>query len=189
MKDPAPNPRALRLRPLCADGAQLQGSVPLSAMTRLADGFSAAADGSARWQLACSTQLVAGGDAELWVHLRAQAVVPLQCQRCLGPMAQPLTVDRAIRFVHDEDLAARLDEELEDDVLCLPAALDLQALLEDELILELPIVPRHEQACPQPLWNSAGATHAPGADAEAVAEPEPHPFAALAALKRRPGPP
>lgn len=189
MKEQSPNPRALRLRPLCADGARLHGSVPLSALTRLAEAFTAAADGSAPWQLACSTKAVAGGEVELWVHLLAEAVVPLQCQRCLGPMAQRLSVDRAIRFVHDEDLAARLDEELEDDVLSLPAALDLQALLEDELILELPIVPRHEQTCPQPLWAATDSPTDTGQPALDAAEPEPHPFAALAALKRDRGVP
>ncbi len=181
MKDHQPNPRALRLPPLCKDGAQLQGSVPLSALVRLSEGFSAAADGSARWELACSTKPVAGGEGEWWVRLVAQAVVPLLCQRCLSPMAHRLEVDRAIRFVHDEDLAARLDEETEDDVLAMPASLDLQALVEDELILALPIVPRHEGDCPQPLWVD----DAPPDPGLQDPEPEPHPFAALAALKGR----
>jgi uncharacterized protein len=186
MKDTLRNPRALRLEPLCKDGAVLQGSLPLSGLPRLAEGFSAASDGSAQWSLKCSNKPVAGGAAELWVHVLANAVVPLQCQRCLGPMAQPLNVDRAIRFVHGEDLAARLDEETEDDVLSLPAALDVQSLIEDELILAQPLVPRHEGACPQPLWAGAGPEQP--AEAEA-AEQEPHPFAALAALKRKGHPP
>jgi len=53
--------------------------------------------------------------------------------------------------------------------------------VEDELILELPLVPRHEGVCPEPLPF-------PGA-ADAAEEPaveRPNPFAALAAL-RKPG--
>jgi uncharacterized protein len=184
MRDSTPNPRALRLRPLCSRGAQLQGKVPLAALTRLGESFVAAADGSASWQLVCSSKAVAGGEAEWWVLLRAEAVVPLLCQRCLAPMAQALTVNRAIRFVEDEDLAARLDEELEDDVLCLPPALDVQALLEDELILGLPLVPKHETSCPQPLLPASRLSSERAGVLLQASPDEPHPFAALEALKR-----
>ena len=184
MQERQPNPRALRLEPLCKAGASLHGTWPLVGMQRLADSFAAVTDGSAHWALQGSTRPVAGGEAELWLQVRAQALVPLQCQRCLGPMAERLEVDRAIRFVRGEDLAARLDEETDDDVLALPAALDVHALVEDELILALPIVPRHEGPCPQPLLpETAGVDEtAPPQTTE-----EPHPFAALAALKRRGG--
>ena len=180
MRERQANPRALRLEPLCKEGGSLQGSWPLAALTRLAESFSAAADGSAHWTLTGATKQPAGSAQQLWVHLTAQAVVPLQCQRCLRPLAQQLQVDRSIRFVHGEDLAARLDEETEDDVMSLPAALDVQDLVEDELILALPIVPRHEGSCPQPL-----ASPTVQAIAEALpATKQPHPFAALAVLKR-----
>jgi uncharacterized protein len=174
------NPRALRLEPLCKEGGSLEGSWPLAALTRLGESFSAAADGSVRWALDASLRQPTVGAPQMWVQLTAQAVVPLQCQRCLGPLAQRVEVDRAIRFVHGEDLAARLDEETEDDVMSVPAALDLQDLVEDELILALPIVPRHEGPCPQPL-----APEAVQAIADTLpASEQPHPFAALAVLKR-----
>ncbi len=174
------NPRALRVEPLCNEGGSLQGSWPLAALTRLAESFSAAADGSVSWALKGSTKQPAGAALQLWVQLTAHAVVPLQCQRCLGPLAQRVEVDRLIRFVHGEDLAARLDEETEDDVMSVPAALDVQDLVEDELILALPIVPRHDGPCPQPLVPET----VQAAGEEMPAAKEPHPFAALAALKR-----
>jgi uncharacterized protein len=118
-----------------------------------------------------------GGEPELWLHLQVDTMVTLQCQRCLQPMRQPLAIDRKLRFVRDEAEAARLDEESEHDVLVLPAGLDLIELLEDELILALPLVPRHS-VCPSPLPMSAAD---PGAD---ETDDEPHPFAALAALRR-----
>ncbi len=185
MRDQQPNPRALRIEPLCKTSASLRGSWPLTSLQRLSEGYAAAADGSAHWTLQASTRAVAGAAAQLWVHLRATALVPLQCQRCLAPMAEQLRVDRAIRFVHGEDLAARLDEETDEDVLSLPAALDLQALVEDELILALPIVPRHEGPCPQPLLSEGASSLAP----PIPANEKPHPFAALAALKRLGGGP
>ena len=70
--------------------------------------------------------------------------------------------------------AAQLDEHSEDDVLALPQRLDLHELLEDELILALPIVPRHG-VCPQALPLAA----------VPEAEAAPNPFAALAALRGR----
>jgi uncharacterized protein len=181
MKETHTNARALRIERICKEGASLHGSWPLAALQRLSEGLAGPADGSVTWRLQGSTRTVAGGAAQLWVQLGAQAVVPMQCQRCLAPMLQRLEVDQAIRFVHGEEKAAQLDEETEDDVLCLPAALDLQALVEDELILALPIVPRHEGPCPQPLLpDSTPLTPVPEEHLEAH---EPHPFAALAALK------
>jgi uncharacterized protein len=58
-------------------------------------------------------------------------------------------------------------------------SLDLVSLVEDELLLALPLVPRHE-VCPQPLPMSHGD--------DVQEEPAPNPFAALAVLKRG-GPP
>jgi uncharacterized protein len=77
-------------------------------------------------------------------------------------------------FVDDEAAAAELDAESEDDVLVSSAHFDLLALVEDELLLALPIVPRHD-ACPAPL---------PAPSDDLSEEPRANPFAALAALKR-----
>jgi uncharacterized protein len=124
---------------------------------------------------------VAGGEPQLWLHLHAQASVLLECQRCLQPFVQALEVDRRVRFVRDEALAEQLDEHSDDDVLALPRRLDLHELLEDELILALPLVPRHE-SCPEPLPLAL-----PDMAGDAAAGEAPHPFAALAALRRPDG--
>ena len=71
--------------------------------------------------------------------------------------------------------AEQLDEVSEDDVMVLSPKMDVMALLEDELILALPLVPRHEPACPNPLPQPID-----DLDEE---EPAPNPFAALAALR------
>src|SRR5262249_20365248 len=97
----------------------------------------------------------------------------------------PLDVDRRIRFVADPEQAEALDAELEDDVLELQRHMDLRELVEDELLLALPLVPRHEGACPQPLPMNSGAS---GVDDGSSPAEVPHPFAALAKLKK-PSPP
>jgi uncharacterized protein len=167
------------VRALCRDGAARQGWWPLPGMPRLGESLYGAPPEAAgvRWSAQGHARAVAGGEPELWLHLQAEAAVPLQCQRCLQALTQSLNVDRHVRFVHGEDEAARLDEEIDDDVLALPPLLDLHALLEDELILALPLVPRHEGPCPEPL-------PLPSDESDAV-EPDSHPFAALGALRGR----
>jgi uncharacterized protein len=174
----APDPTALDVPALCRHGVELGGELPLARMERLAQALAAVTDGTAAWSAQASLVPVTGGDPEMWLALQARADVPLQCQRCLQMLTEALAVERRFRFVRSEEEAAELDEESEDDVLALPPRLDLLALLEDELILSLPIVPRHE-VCPQPLAQPAVE--------QLEEEAAPHPFAALAALRGRSG--
>jgi uncharacterized protein len=175
------SPRAIDVAAFCREGAELHGQWALASMPRLTAGLAAMpVDAMAQWQAQGTLKPVTGGAPEMWLRLQASATVLLQCQRCLQDMTEALQVDRRIRFVRSEAEAARLDEESEDDVLALVPRLDLQELFEDELILSLPLVPRHG-SCPQPLLPAGGAETASSTDAA-----PPHPFAALAALKSRP---
>jgi uncharacterized protein len=105
-------------------------------------------------------------------------------------MAVSLAVAPAIRFAANESQAASEDADSDEDVLALTRSLNLRELAEDELLLALPLVPRHA-SCPQPLPLAAGdeAAAQPPADPAGSEGPEvkPHPFAALAALKRGSG--
>lgn len=162
---------------LAADGAELDGQWPLQELTRLAEMHMAgeAPAAEVQWQVRGELLPVTGGVAEVWLHLQAQAELDLCCQRCLGPVRETVTIDKPLRFVTDEAQAAALDAELEDDVLALERTLDLRELVEDELLLALPLVPRHGE-CPQPLPLPAEETEA---------EQKANPFAALAQLKNR----
>jgi uncharacterized protein len=163
-----------------ADGT-LQGEWPLASMPRLLqDALPLSAESPAQtvaWSVRGSHKPVAGGEAELRLHLLAHTALQLECQRCLQPMTVRLDVQPSLRFVRGEARAEQLDEDSEEDVLALTPTLDLQPLIEDELILALPLVPRHP-TCPQPLPMSAGEGDLEdGADAE-------HAFAGLASLLR-----
>lgn len=170
--------RRLDIAAFAAADGELSGDVPLGELGRLAESVLGAEppDASIHWQAEGRLRPVTGAEPEIWLHVTSQACVSLRCQRCLQPLAMPLDVDRWIRFVRDPAQAEALDAELEDDVLELPRQLDLLELVEDELLLELPLVPRHD-ACPQPLPQ--------------VSEPDldvperPNPFAALEQLKRK----
>jgi uncharacterized metal-binding protein YceD (DUF177 family) len=79
----------------------------------------------------------------------------MECQRCLTPVDVPLAVERSFRFVADEATAEALDDESEEDLLALSREFDLRELIEDELLMALPVVPRHDE-CPRPCrWPPA----------------------------------
>ncbi|MFZ5548490.1 MAG: YceD family protein [Pseudomonadota bacterium] len=175
------DPRRLDVAAFTAARGELSGQWPLAELPRLADSVLGAEppDAPVHWQAEGEQRPVTGGSPEVWLRLSAQAGVSMRCQRCLGPMPVPLDVDRWIRFVTGAEAAEVLDAELEDDVLELERQTDLRELVEDELLLALPLVPRHE-ACPEPLPAAAG-------EADASDEARPNPFAALAQLKKKPG--
>ncbi len=116
-------------------------------------------------------------EPEIWLHLAARTGVWMTCQRCLQAVRVPVDLERPIRFVRDENTAARMDADSEDDVLALERSLDVRALIEDEVLLALPIVPRHDH-CPVPMTFSTS-------EPDDAGDGAPHPFAALEALKRR----
>jgi uncharacterized protein len=185
MKDAAHkswNPRHFDVRAFSEAAASLEGDTELAHMARLSaechpEGGPVA---PVRWHV--RGELRPGGDGQpaVWLHVRAGLMLPLACQRCLGPVATPLSVDRWFRFVADEATAESQDDQSEEDVLALEPRPDLLSLIEDELLMAMPLVPMHE-ACPEPLAGSASTN--PGS-ADSVAEARPNPFASLANLRR-----
>jgi uncharacterized protein len=134
-------------------------------------------DAVVSWSAQGEMRPVPGEESEIWLHLQADATVAATCQRCLQPVEIPLVVDRSFRFVNDEATAALLDEEAEEEVLAIDPQFDLAALIEDELLMEMPLVPRHE-VCPTEVKLEAV-----DEDFDAALAEKPKPFAALAKLK------
>lgn len=147
------------------------------------DGVSGAEAGPFVWTAEGRFAHAVGRRPEWRMGLRIQGRLRMTCQRCLHPMVIAVQMSRAFRFVADEAEAEALDEAAEDeDVLVLSRAFDLPALVEDELILSLPLVPRHAQ-CPVDVQSLLAAADTPAGPA-AAEEPPATPFAVLAALKR-----
>lgn len=137
-------------------------------------------DEPVRWR-AVGEQRDGGGAAQPWLHLTAETSLTVTCQRCLEPVPLALVVDRWFRFVADEATAELEDEEAEEDVLVLDPAFDLAGLVEDELLMELPLVPSHA-VCP----TAVTLEHA-DPDFEQAQEAKPNPFGVLAGMKIKPG--
>jgi uncharacterized protein len=154
------------------------GEDALSAHERLAQEAQGPLEGlTVNWTARGELRPGAGGGNEAWLHLQARARLPLVCQRCMNPVDTEVATDRWFRFAADEATAAALDDETEEDVLVLSSEFDLQALVEDELLMELPLVPRHE-TCPVEIKRAAA-----DPDFEEASAAKPGPFAALASLR------
>lgn len=178
------NPGRLDAKAFATANGSMADVTPLSSFQRLhaenqPDGM--ADPPPVQWQARGEMRASAsGGSADAWLHLEAVARVSLTCQRCLAPVDTPLVVNRWFRFVADEAAAEAQDDDCEEDLLALEPRPNLRDVLEDELLMELPLVPMHD-TCPTavPLGSPAPAD-APDQDAPS----RKHPFAALARLKK-----
>jgi uncharacterized protein len=184
---PAWNPVRLDARRFAEAGGHLEGERAVTDLTRLAADAHpqalALADvaRSVAWQADGELRLAGDGAAPaVWLHLQAQTVLPLTCQRCLGPVETLLLVDRWYRFVATEAQAEAEDDAAEEDLLALEPRPNLLAVLEDELLMELPLVPMHE-VCPELLPSSAGVLPE---DADGASTARENPFQALSKLKK-----
>ena len=111
------------------------------------------------------------------LKLNVRGRLHLQCQRCLGLLDYAVEVDNTLRVVPE---GGRADDDIDDpeapDVLEANEELDVAFLVEDEVLLSLPLAPRHpEGACKSRIADTG--------QAQSVAS-APSPFAQLAALKR-----
>lgn len=172
------DPQHLDVMAFARDAINLEGQGDLANWTRVAEEKfgETLAPGPVVWQLQGRSVPQSGGADQVWLDLTASVGLPMQCQRCLTPVLADVDVARSFRFVADEATAEALDDEAEEDILVISRDFDALALIEDELILSLPLVPLHDM-CPEVLPTSVAD---PEFDAAAV---RPNPFGVLAGLK------
>ncbi|MCG7325183.1 DUF177 domain-containing protein [Achromobacter sp. ACRQX] len=182
-------------------GKSAQGSIALVRLARVVDGLPEQPLGEAglvTWSVQGEegkTGLLMGQPL-LRLHVKANPVVV--CQRCNAPFAYPVDSEVVLQLVKSEDdldddhsFADQGDDDDEDDegvgrdsVAQLPEKVvgshhfDLLAQIEDELILSIPYVPKHD-VCP---GAQAKASEAPE---EEPAVKRPSPFAVLEQLKHK----
>ncbi len=146
------------------------GTLPLATMPRLCTAL-AATDGDARYHAEF------GKDAlgVAYLGLRLEAELPLLCQRSLEVFALPVSLDERLGLIADERDEAALPPGYE-PLLVTDGMIDLAAVIEDELILAIPVVPMKDDA---PLeWKDSTDVQTP--------EVQPvNPFAVLAGLKKK----
>lgn len=149
------------------EGGALNGTLKVSDLVRLHDLLVEVA-GEVRFQVHGSK----GESGQPQLRLQVDGTLSLACQRCLGAIPFALDVDSLFELVPEG--ADLTQEELDDDsrdFLPVAGALDVAELVEDEILLTLPVVPRHEK-CGLPSGAEAGKRL--------------NPFAALSVLKGKP---
>lgn len=134
----------------------LAGEVPVHALPRLSD-LLADDEGTLAWSVAGTC------DAEHrpFLVLEVSGELHLKCQRCLAALAFQMKIRSNLQLVVPG--AAWPDEGLEDDRADPIEALEeqsLQSLIEDEVLLALPIAPRHE-CCSLPGYTHESTVASP----------------------------
>ncbi|EIK53906.1 MAG: YceD family protein [Pseudomonadaceae bacterium] len=169
-----PIPPHIDPRKFADRAASLQGELNLSQLQRLAESLEDD-------QGVVRASFAFGRDEQRTVVIHSQLDVDVKmiCQRCLEPVVLPIHSECDYAVVNEGSSSQHLPKGY--DVLEVGEdPLDLLALVEDELLLALPIVPLHDpEICQPPV----------GPD-----EPEPsedevtrsNPFSVLAQLKRDP---
>lgn len=151
-----------------SEGHSLTGRLDVQGRPRLADVVKGE-QGGLEYVLVGETGL----DDKPYLRLTLNGVLNLQCQRCLGTMAWLL--DREALFQLVRPGSEIPDEELEIDAFDAIEAspdFDVIALVEDEVLLAVPLAPRHER-CDAPRPEG-------GVNKES-------PFAALASFRKSSG--
>ncbi len=144
-----------------------QGELPLASFRRLRESL-AAFDGEAAYDLEFGKDTL----GVAYLAVRVDVDLPLTCQRTLEVYRQPVHVEQRLGLIGDESEEAALPPGYE-PLLIADGQLNLADVIEDELILALPVVPLKPGA---PIeWHDEGT----------VEESEPNPFAGLAELKKK----
>lgn len=152
-------------------GAEVDVTVPLKPFTRLLEGaLSDQGNVTVRCDFARDAQGVA------YISGQAQTSVSMTCQRCLEPVQVDLDVDFRLLLVSDEARAENLPED-EDFLIVGEETIALQDIVEDELILALPLVAAHDDCD-----SYSYVQEVPEAE-EAPAPKKENPFQVLAGLK------
>jgi uncharacterized protein len=154
-------------------GRCLSGVVAVAALQRLMDVL-ASDQGDLAWSVCGELAFDNAGQRQSWLVVSVRGELRLVCQRCLKPVSWLLDVENRLLLVPpgrewpDESLVGFGDGSDVDPVEALVDQVLLN-LVEDEVLLALPIAPRHE-SCEVPVHD----------DGRMAASP----FARLAGLKK-----
>lgn len=155
---------------MVTQGRCFEGSLPLASMTRLAESLTDTS-GSVKFSLEFGRDAFGIG----FVAIHVEGRLPMLCQRRLESFDWPVVLDARLGLIRKEEDEAGLPPGYE-PLLVLETDIRPADVIEDELILALPLVPLSPGSDSEEevvVWSSE------------MAKPEkPNPFAALSALKQ-----
>jgi len=164
-------PRYIEPRKYADQDTQIKGSTLVSKLPRLAD-FQSSEDKPVEVSLRFYHQVASGHRI---VEGTIATELQLTCQRCLETLQQQVNAAVNLIMVWSQETDQALPESY-DPWLITEDKMDVSTLLEDEILLSLPVVAMHDE-CPAPLPVT------PEPEGFAAPTDAENPFAVLAALK------
>ena len=141
----------------------LDGKIAVAHLGRVKEGLASAA-GEVHFKLTGFLN----ENKEPGLRCQVQAALKLLCQRCLEPMDYALDIDSSLLLAKDDQVSVDDDPDAPDRIP-VQRNLSIAELVEEEILLALPMAPYHpEAACKGQAHSELGTLH---------------PFAALARLK------
>ena len=162
------DPKALSRIDFCAPQSyQGAGFLEISALPRVAEEASSVESGDGfHWQVKTHFADSPGSEPQQILELAVKGHIHLVCQSCLQDCGLDLAQDSRFVMVASEDEADAFPmEDDQQEPLVASQHFDLLGLIEDEILLSLPLIPKHpEGACQAPgssFGGSKGAKDAP----------------------------
>ena len=152
------------------------GKLPLASLQRLSSSL-VDVDGECEYTLQFGSDKIVGVSS---LHLHVAALLPLECQRSLKRFLFPVEVTQILGLIRNISDEAKLPPDYEPFLVPENGQTRLSDIIEDELILSLPLVPMDDAVCVdrslQPKFNQHVCKQQP--------PNQPHPFAQLEQLKK-----
>jgi len=137
-------PRMADPRKFSQQGIHLEGFVAVADLPRLASALA-----SDRAAVTAKLEFGIGDEGRKVLSGHVNAQVEVVCQRCLDNLPLVIEADLNLAVVWDEDQAVNLPKYL-DPWIHGEGPADLYGVIEEELLLELPLVAYHESECVEP---------------------------------------
>lgn len=166
-------PRLIDPRKFAQQGLSLSGEVALVELDRLA---AMVLEGSSPVKV--ELQFLVDEERRRVIRGRAECELEVACQRCLEPVSISLQAEIELAVVWSEEQAQQLPKAF-DPLIVGEGQSDLYAVIEDELLLSLPMVSYHSGGCATQTSFGAG-------DVEATEPDKQNPFQVLEQLKGSP---
>lgn len=125
-------------RQFCASRQSWETRSDVSAFPRLAHEFT-------QGELLCRVDGMTDARGTMSLRLRVGGALTLCCQRCLGDLQHAVSLDHALVLARDAAELERLDADPDSDAIPVENRLDLIALVEDEVLLSLPLAAMHAE--------------------------------------------
>lgn len=122
------------------NGEQIQGTIPVAKLSRLLGTLD-----NPKGELSYTLTGRLDKHKYHWLELVVVGTCQLSCQRCLTALPYRIDLHATLLLCRERELDVEGDEEEPFDRILAEQSLNVLDLLEEEVLLSLPIAPRHEE--------------------------------------------